>query len=312
MQILYFIVEIGLLLFGAVTCFYIYLKKQSYRSVLVTSFFNYFLLCYISLVINFFLKYLTYLAFLRNNGIIVGTPYERYSHILSALYVFVAVGALYYFLRFCRYLVSESLKTFSWIRLHIPVAIVASTLIYVFYSKYLVRYNSDETAFKYFVLTGFLISTIEMYSGFVTAHQSFSLSNTKKKNTVFYFGLFYGTWNLIGFLYLIIFEDIQFFVFDYTVRFGIVLVMGNSFLKNYFSTRSTILLKDESIEKALSSYDLNDKQIAVIMHVLSGKTNKEIAWELETTERNVKYHMKTIFNKIGVTSRMELIHKLRI
>ncbi len=312
MPIVIFVIEIGMLLFGAFAVFYVYLKKQSYRSILVSSFFNYFVWCYLSLLLNFFLKYLTYLAFIRNNGVIVGTPYAIYSHILSALYVFIAAGSVYYFIVFCRLLVKDSALRFSFFQLHVPVAVTTAGVIYVFYFQYLIRYNADEKMFKYLVLASFLVSMIEMYCALVTAIQSRAIHDTKKKKAVLLFGLLYSVWDLIGFVYLLTIENIQFFIFDYAIRFGAVVLMGNIFLKTYFTTQTTRVIDEDTIKKAVRCYDLSEKQIAVVMHVFSGKTNKEIAWELATTERTIKYHMKTIFDKVGVTSRMELIHKIHL
>jgi len=53
-------------------------------------------------------------------------------------------------------------------------------------------------------------------------------------------------------------------------------------------------------------YGLTDRQLEVINLVKLGKTNKQIGAELFISENTVKYHLKTIYDKIGIVSRSEL------
>lgn len=48
----------------------------------------------------------------------------------------------------------------------------------------------------------------------------------------------------------------------------------------------------------------------VINALLEGKSNKQIALALEISERTVEFHLKNLFEKMGVSSRVELILKL--
>jgi len=54
------------------------------------------------------------------------------------------------------------------------------------------------------------------------------------------------------------------------------------------------------------SQSLTRQQIRIIEAIISGYSNKDIASELELSERTVKYHLTRIFAKFGVSSRIEL------
>ena len=52
-------------------------------------------------------------------------------------------------------------------------------------------------------------------------------------------------------------------------------------------------------------YGLTARELQVLQWVASGKTNKTIAGELFISERTVDRHVSNIFNKLGVSSRVE-------
>ena len=52
---------------------------------------------------------------------------------------------------------------------------------------------------------------------------------------------------------------------------------------------------------------LTGRQVAVLDLVASGKSNKQIAWELSIGETTVKAHMTAILRKLSVHSRAQAI-----
>ncbi|MBW1619406.1 MULTISPECIES: helix-turn-helix transcriptional regulator [Empedobacter] len=56
----------------------------------------------------------------------------------------------------------------------------------------------------------------------------------------------------------------------------------------------------------LSDYNLSERQLDIIELVKKGFTNKEIATELYISENTVKYHLKVIYNTLGIESRNSL------
>ena len=61
---------------------------------------------------------------------------------------------------------------------------------------------------------------------------------------------------------------------------------------------------DQSQEKKTDHFSTRELQI--LEAIESGCTNGEIAQELGLSKRTVKYHLTRIFNKFGVSGRMEL------
>jgi DNA-binding CsgD family transcriptional regulator len=55
---------------------------------------------------------------------------------------------------------------------------------------------------------------------------------------------------------------------------------------------------------------LSNREQEVVQHLLEGKSNKLIALSLNVSERTVEFHLKNIYSKCEVASRVELILKL--
>jgi DNA-binding NarL/FixJ family response regulator len=51
----------------------------------------------------------------------------------------------------------------------------------------------------------------------------------------------------------------------------------------------------------------SERQRTVIEAVARGGTNREIAEELEITERTVKYHLRVVFDRLGASNRAEAV-----
>lgn len=56
----------------------------------------------------------------------------------------------------------------------------------------------------------------------------------------------------------------------------------------------------------LDGYGLSERQLQIINLVKQGKSNKQIGAELFISENTVKYHLKTIYDTLGIESRTEL------
>jgi DNA-binding CsgD family transcriptional regulator len=54
-------------------------------------------------------------------------------------------------------------------------------------------------------------------------------------------------------------------------------------------------------------HDLSPREMEVLVLAARGLTNKEIAYRLGISERTVQFHMNSIFNKTGTSSRTEAV-----
>jgi DNA-binding NarL/FixJ family response regulator len=63
---------------------------------------------------------------------------------------------------------------------------------------------------------------------------------------------------------------------------------------------------------ALNGPSLTDRELQVVRHAATGKTNRAIAQELSLSEHTVKNYMFKAFEKLGVSSRIELLFYLTL
>jgi DNA-binding CsgD family transcriptional regulator len=85
------------------------------------------------------------------------------------------------------------------------------------------------------------------------------------------------------------------------------------FLINYFLHyyHPIPLALDELPEAFLSKYGITDREREIILKVMEGKSNADIAGELFISLATVKTHLHNIYTKIGVESRFDLLAKVR-
>ena len=52
---------------------------------------------------------------------------------------------------------------------------------------------------------------------------------------------------------------------------------------------------------------LTERELTVLAHVAEGLTNKQIATRLWLSEQTIKFHVRNIYRKLGVSSRTEAL-----
>lgn len=58
--------------------------------------------------------------------------------------------------------------------------------------------------------------------------------------------------------------------------------------------------------RAKAKFDLTDRELEIVETVVAGYSNKDIAGRFSISEHTVKHHLSSIFDKLGVSSRLEL------
>jgi DNA-binding NarL/FixJ family response regulator len=75
-------------------------------------------------------------------------------------------------------------------------------------------------------------------------------------------------------------------------------------------TDMMMYLREQSIlqapSKARSSFGLTRRETEILGTIVAGLSNKEIAQKYSLSEDTVKHHLTNIFDKVGVSSRLEL------
>jgi DNA-binding CsgD family transcriptional regulator/heme/copper-type cytochrome/quinol oxidase subunit 4 len=85
------------------------------------------------------------------------------------------------------------------------------------------------------------------------------------------------------------------------------------FLISYFLQYSlaTPMATDDLSEAFLSRYGITGREREIILKVIQGKSNADIASELFISLATVKTHLHNIYKKIGVESRFDLLARVR-
>jgi DNA-binding NarL/FixJ family response regulator len=62
-----------------------------------------------------------------------------------------------------------------------------------------------------------------------------------------------------------------------------------------------------AVKERMYEYRLTDREQQIVWKVFDGKLNKEIAWELNISEKHVKNRLTRIFKKSNVYDRTQLV-----
>jgi DNA-binding CsgD family transcriptional regulator len=100
-------------------------------------------------------------------------------------------------------------------------------------------------------------------------------------------------------------------------KFKIVLSIIPHFYKGVETYYHIYIIKNSDKEKIdLASiaqvYNLTERELEIIEHISQGLSNREIAHKLYISSHTVRTHIDNIFNKLNVSSRMAILHKLQI
>ena len=76
--------------------------------------------------------------------------------------------------------------------------------------------------------------------------------------------------------------------------------------------RLSLRLKTESeLNRIYENYNISNREKDILHLILKGKTNKDIEDELYISVKTVKNHVYNIYQKLGVKTRLELIHRIQ-
>ncbi len=88
--------------------------------------------------------------------------------------------------------------------------------------------------------------------------------------------------------------------------YGIFVIV---YFANYFVPASLEI--DQLLQAFLERYGITEREREIILKVVQGKSNADIAQELFVSIATVKTHLHNIYGKIGVNSRYSLLARLR-
>ena len=122
---------------------------------------------------------------------------------------------------------------------------------------------------------------------------------------------------MVAFLPQILFTAVDFFVLknsvfqlthlSYTVFSMIAFVnLGEYFFKHYNREINAI----QDTQKLAEIYSLSERELEVILLLAQGLSNQHIGEKLFISVNTVKSHVNSIYKKLDVSNRLQLINKL--
>ncbi len=80
--------------------------------------------------------------------------------------------------------------------------------------------------------------------------------------------------------------------------------VGNEKVSNLMQCLKDLMPKSGAAKP--KTYGLTPRELDVVSAIVAGCTNKEIAQKFSLSEQTVKHHLTSIFDKLGVSTRLEL------
>ncbi len=81
--------------------------------------------------------------------------------------------------------------------------------------------------------------------------------------------------------------------------------VGREAVANILTTLRTLVTESEQDAKS-KTFGLTKRELEVVGAIVEGLTNKEIAKRFTLSEDTVKHHLTNVFNKLGVSTRLEV------
>ena len=67
------------------------------------------------------------------------------------------------------------------------------------------------------------------------------------------------------------------------------------------------MMTDVRTSEATRDFGISSREMQVVTHVVAGYTNKDLAGKLGISLQTAKHHLTNIFDKLGVSNRLELV-----
>jgi DNA-binding NarL/FixJ family response regulator len=81
--------------------------------------------------------------------------------------------------------------------------------------------------------------------------------------------------------------------------------LGRESVSDLVETLRKLIFSPEPVKKA-EKFGLTGRELEIVAKICAGYTNKEISQTLTISEDTVKHHLSKIYNKVGMSNRLEL------
>ena len=173
----------------------------------------------------------------------------------------------------------------------------------------------------YFSITALLVnvrvhtfSSILFYSYILSVISYFlikkkEITDLSKRKSVSIFGYFYLAGYITVFIIIIIFNNKEIYVAVLSLLLNLfpMLWLKYSYMKFYIYPVAD-LEKNEIIPLLIKRYNISKRESEILKLILQGKNNSEIENTLFISINTVKKHIYTVFKKLGIKSRGQLMN----
>ncbi|MBN7756647.1 response regulator transcription factor [Nitratireductor aquimarinus] len=85
------------------------------------------------------------------------------------------------------------------------------------------------------------------------------------------------------------------------------IVAGETFITPSLAAKVIASLRNQSLERSAQPLKLTVREDQIVRLLLCGRTNKEIALQLQIAEKTVKHYMTTLMQKLNARNRVEVV-----
>jgi len=232
--------------------------------------------------------------------------------VLSWINLFITFGLTYYYYRLI--LQFHEVDAILWIK-HVYKSLFILFAICYLIAQFAFSAGRDTSLFSIMVpLSKYVLFSISLLISIWSLLQSSRTTDRKKRSAMSGFGILF----IAGFTVLIIitatnFKPVILFVSLTGLFINLVILLGiRQFLESFFkivpqSGNFTVAIEDISL-----LYNISIREKEVLELIMKGKSNKEIEQVLSISPHTVKNHVYSIFRKVGVYSRGQLVSKILV
>ena len=113
-----------------------------------------------------------------------------------------------------------------------------------------------------------------------------------------------------GLAYFITSISIHLFSLYTVIFYPALLIILPLSIKELNSVNSNEIINSKKIDDLCAEFNFNLQEKEIILLIIQGKSNKDIAWEQQTNLSKIKHKIYQIYKKCSINSRWELISLL--
>ncbi|MBU1013935.1 MAG: helix-turn-helix transcriptional regulator [Bacteroidetes bacterium] len=230
--------------------------------------------------------------------------------LIGWLSFFTLSGSIWFYLQLILNLLSMKNSrffslTFIVLAIGFIIAFINGIVAYIMHDTVII-YKYTIPAFKYTLLSfGILLTALLVF-------ESKNINILKKREVLSTFGwVFMVLLSGMIVIYIIRSKTTVLMLSVISLSVNLIVLYGmKPFIKRFYGSYPTSINNSLSIDHISEQFNISIREKQVFELIIKGKSNKEIEQELLISSHTVKNHIYSIFRKVGVQSRSQLINRV--